>query len=378
MSRAAAPVIAQTLANAPAPGARVVVGLSGGVDSAVAALRLRDLGFDVQAVFMKNWEEDDTDAYCSAAEDLADAEAICEALGLPLHTVNLSFDYWERVFERFLAEYEGGRTPNPDVLCNQEIKFRAFAEHAEGLGAERMATGHYAGLAWRRDAWRLVRSADAGKDQTYFLHTLSHGQLARAMFPLQALTKHEVREIALAAGLPVHDKADSTGICFIGERSMKEFLGRYLRFEPGPIVTPEGEQVGEHAGLPVYTIGQRKGLQIGGRADSNGEPWYVAAKREATNELVVVQGHDHPALLSRGLVSGPVHWVNEAPRPMPFRCAAQIRHRQPPQPCEIAPREGGFTVRFEQPQRAVAPGQSVAFYDGDECLGGAEIERSGT
>ena len=354
-----------------------MVGVSGGVDSAVAALLLHRDGYQVHGLFMKNWEEDDTDEYCAAADDLADAEAVCRAIGIPLTTVNLSFEYWEHVFTQFLREYQGGRTPNPDVLCNQEIKFRAFLEFAQQMGADRIATGHYAGLRHRAGRWRLLQAADPDKDQTYFLHTLTQSQLKAAVFPLEGLCKSEVRDYARAAKLPIHDKPDSTGICFIGERSMKEFLGRYLDFRPGDIVSESGERLGRHAGLPIYTIGQRQGLGIGGRTESGGKPWYVAQKREDRNELVVVEGNDHPALFAEGLRCGPASWVGGEAPPLPFNCTARIRHRQPLQECAIYLSDStsqGLDVQFRTPQRAVAPGQSIAFHRDGECLGGAVIE----
>jgi len=361
-------------ANAPSPGSKVVVGLSGGVDSAVAALLLCQAGYDVQPMFMKNWDEDDDSGQCSATEDLADARAVCEVLRLELATVNLSFEYWEKVFVHFLEEYGAGRTPNPDILCNQEIKFRAFLGHAKRFGAARIATGHYAGLDWSVDHWRLLRSPDDNKDQTYFLHTLNQKQLKTALFPLYGLSKSEVRTLAAEHGLPVHEKPDSTGICFIGERSMRDLLGRYLNFEPGDIVNDTGEVIGQHAGLPVYTIGQRKGLQVGGRRNSDGRPWYVTGKCMNKNRLYVVQGNDHPALFSREVLCGPGTWVQgRAPVP-PVRCKAQLRHRQAPQTCRIDVHENRLRVSFDQAQRAIAPGQSIVFYAGDECLGGAVIE----
>ena len=367
--------------NAPQPGSRVVVGLSGGVDSAVAALLLVRQGYDVQALFMKNWEEDDTALYCAAAEDLADAQAVCDAIGIPLATVNLSFEYWERVFARFLSEYQAGRTPNPDVLCNQEVKFRAFVEHAHRFGASRIATGHYAGLAFHEGLWRLLQSPDQGKDQTYFLHTLDQSQLSVALFPLQNLAKHEVRALAREASLPVQDKPDSTGICFIGERSMKGFLAQYIDMQAGDIVSVDGEVLGQHDGLAAFTVGQRQGLGIGGQRGSGGEPWYVAAKHQDRNQLIVVQGHEHRALFSGCLHIEAAHWTAGHPPTLPKRCQARIRHRQALQNCVIQRRddsstsdESGASIVFDVPQRAAAPGQSVAFYAGSECLGGAIIE----
>lgn len=353
-----------------------MVGLSGGVDSSVAALLLLEQGFEVEGLFMKNWEEDDEAGYCSAAADLADARAVADRLGIPLHSINFATEYWDRVFEHFLAEYRAGRTPNPDVLCNREIKFRAFLEHAIGLGAAGIATGHYARIERDAQGAHLCLAADADKDQTYFLHLLDQEQLARARFPLGRLTKGEVRAIARRKGLPTAAKKDSTGICFIGERRFRDFLARWVPHSPGPIRTPDGAILGEHQGLAYYTIGQRQGLGIGGRVGAAEAPWFVAAKDLADNALVVVQGHDHPLLLSSALRGGPIHWIaGQAPGALPFDCRARLRHRQPLQACRIvAWGAQGCAVRFNEPQRAAAPGQSVVFYQGDECLGGAVIE----
>ena len=356
---------------------RIIVGLSGGVDSAVAALLLQRQGWQVEALFMKNWEEEDEPGRCSAAEDLADAQAVADRLGIPLHRVNFSAEYWERVFEHFLAEYRAGRTPNPDVLCNREIKFRAFLDHALSLGADAIATGHYARLTRDGERLRLRRCADENKDQTYFLYMLDQWQLSHSHFPLAALLKEEVRALAREAGLPNYRKKDSTGICFIGERRFRDFLGRYLPARPGPMVTPEGEQLGAHQGLMYYTLGQRKGLGIGGRAGQGESPWFVVAKDLEHNRLVVAQSHDHPLLMSRGLEAGQLHWIAGHPPPLPRTCLARIRHRQPLQRCLLSDIDGHrCSVRFEQPQRAVTPGQSVVFYQDDECLGGGTIENA--
>ena len=336
------------------------------MDSAVAALLLKEQGHRVTAVFMKNWEEDDRNGHCAAAADLRDAEAVCARLEVPLRTVNFSAEYWDRVFEHFLAEYRAGRTPNPDVACNREIKFKAFLDHALGLGAEAIATGHYARLG---PGPVLLTARDAGKDQTYFLSAVPTEALTRVAFPLAELTKAEVRARARAAGLPVHDKRDSTGICFIGERRFRDFLGRYLPARPGPMESADGRPLGTHRGLMFYTIGQRHGLDIGGP----GSPWYVAGKDLERNALIVVQGRDHPALWSGGLAAGRPHWIGPAPR-LPLACRARIRHRQAAVPCRVAERGAGLEVRFESPQWAVAPGQTVAFYAGERCLGGAVIE----
>lgn len=344
----------------------VVVGLSGGVDSAVAAWRLREQGHRVTAVFMKNWEEDDTDGRCAAAADLRDAEAVCRRLDIPLRTVNFAAEYWERVFEGFLAEYRAGRTPNPDVACNREIKFRAFLDYALSLGAQHIATGHYARLG---PGPVLLAARDATKDQSYFLSAVPAEALARVRFPLGDLTKARVRARARALGLPVADKGDSTGICFIGERRFRDFLARYVPPRPGPVVSVEGRPLGTHSGLAYYTIGQRHGLGIGGP----GAPWYVAGKDMTRNTLVVAQGHDHPALWSPGLIAGPPHWIGPPPV-LPLACSARIRHRQRPAPCRVLARGQGLQVAFEAPQWAVAPGQVVAFYQDDRCLGSAVIE----
>jgi tRNA-specific 2-thiouridylase len=359
-------------------GEEVVVGLSGGVDSSVAALLLLEKGYRVQGLFMKNWEEDDDAGYCAAAEDLADARAVADRLGIRLHTVNFSSEYWDRVFARFLDEYSAARTPNPDVLCNKEIKFRAFLDHAIGLGAGRIATGHYARLTRDAAGPHLCLALDADKDQTYFLHLLDRRQLDRSLFPLGGLLKGQVRHLARSAGFPTAEKKDSTGICFIGERRFRDFLSRYLPKEPGPIQTPDGEPVGRHQGLAYYTIGQRQGLGIGGVSGGQEAPWFVAAKDRERNTLIVVQGHDHPRLMSDELVAGRLHWIaGEAPAGPPFACRARLRHRQPLQECRLDMIRGDqCRVRFSHPQRAVTPGQSVVFYHEDECLGGAVIERA--
>ena len=354
-----------------------MVGLSGGVDSSVAALLLQRQGFVVEGLFMKNWDEDDTESYCSAAEDLADAEAVAHQLDIPLHTVNFSAEYWDRVFEYFLAEYRAGRTPNPDVLCNREIKFRAFLDHALSLGADAIATGHYARTTRGPAGVEMLRAADREKDQTYFLYMLDQQQLRQARFPLGELQKEAVRELARSAGFPNHKKRDSTGICFIGERKFSEFLRRFLPAQPGPIVTVGGKPIGTHQGLMYYTLGQRKGLGIGGRADSSPTPWFVVDKELQQNRLVVAQGHDHPRLLKRSLSAGQLHWVAGTPPSLPLKCQARIRHRQPLQACEISTLPADqCQVSFERPQRAVTPGQSVVFYQRQVCLGGGTIEQT--
>ncbi len=369
---------------------RIVVGLSGGVDSAVSAWLLREQGHEVVGVFMKNWEGDDDDAHCSSNVDFVDAAAVADVLGIELEHVNFAADYRDRVFSAFLTEYEAGRTPNPDVLCNAEIKFKAFLDHAMRLGAEQIATGHYARV--RRDAasgrMQLLKGLDPLKDQSYFLHRLTPEQLARACFPVGELPKTEVRRLAAEIGLPNATKKDSTGICFIGERPFREFLGRYLKHQSGPIVDDQGRTVGEHVGLSFYTLGQRKGIGIGGVKARRGEPvssdhapWFVAAKDIERNTLVVVQGHDHPWLLSTELVAEDLSWIaGEAPAPA--RGAAKTRYRQADAGCAwsfpspagdaIAP-VAAMHLQFDAPQWAVTPGQSAVLYDGEVCLGGGVI-----
>ena len=348
---------------------KVVVGMSGGVDSSVAALLLKRAGHDVVGLFMKNWEDDDDDEHCSTREDLIDAAAAADVIGVELEAVNFAAEYRERVFASFLSEYAAGRTPNPDVLCNAEIKFKAFVDHAMRMGARRIATGHYAQLRERGGRVELLRGADGAKDQSYFLHRLNQAQLARVLFPVGQLKKAEVRRIAAEAGLPNHAKKDSTGICFIGERPFREFLNRYLPKTPGPMVTPDGKRVGEHIGLAFYTIGQRKGIGLGGA----GGPWYVAQKRMAANELVVVQGHDHPLLMRTSLRGLDSSWVLDAPVPG-SRHAAKTRYRQADAACTVSHSGNGeVAVDFPQPQWAVTPGQSVVLYDDEVCLGGAVI-----
>jgi tRNA-specific 2-thiouridylase len=350
-----------------------MAGLSGGVDSAVAALLLRRQGWRVTGLFMKNWEEDDHPGYCAAAADLAAAREVARHLDIPLQTVNFASEYWDRVFAHFLAEYQAGRTPNPDVLCNSEIKFRAFLEHALERDADAIATGHYARRRQDAAGWHLDAAADPDKDQTYFLHRLNQHQLAHARFPLGGLTKPQVRQLAREAGLPNHARRDSTGICFIGERRFREFLARYLPARPGVIATPDGTPVGHHQGLMYYTIGQRQGLGIGGRAGAGEAPWFVAGKDLARNVLTVVQGHDHPGLYHPALLARDLHWILPPP-PADRDWTARLRHRQPLQPCRVRQRAGGdWEVHFAPPQRAITPGQSVVFYQAGECLGGGVI-----
>jgi tRNA-specific 2-thiouridylase len=349
---------------------RIVVGMSGGVDSSVAAWLLKERGFEVVGLFMKNWEDDDTDEHCTSRQDLVDAVAVAERIGIEIDAVNFSAEYKARVFENFLAEYKAGRTPNPDVLCNAEIKFKAFLDHALALGAERIATGHYAQVREVDGLVQLLKAEDGTKDQSYFLYRLDQRQLARTMFPLGALYKREVRDIARRLGLSVHDKKDSTGICFIGERPFREFLMRYLPPQPGDMVTPDGRHVGGHSGLMYYTIGQRQGLGIGGP----GEPWYVVAKDIARNTLVVAQGHDHPALYSDRLDAADMNWIAAKPPHCHWVYAAKTRYRQPDAPCAISRLDdSGFAVEFAAPQWAITPGQSVVVYESKVCLGGGII-----
>jgi tRNA-uridine 2-sulfurtransferase len=353
---------------------RVIVGLSGGVDSAVSALLLKEQGHEVHGLFMSNWDDEDDDAYCTSAADYQDARAVARELDIPLHRVSFSAQYRAQVFEYFLAEQRAGRTPNPDVLCNREIKFGVALRYAERLGGDLFATGHYARLVQGPDGAELLKARDTSKDQTYFLHAVTRTDFARVLMPLGDLLKHDVRERARRAGLPVFDKPDSTGICFIGERPFREFLAKFLREESGPIVTPEGEALGTHRGLAFYTLGQREGLHIGGRRGRDEAPWYVAIKDRARNALVVVQGHDHPLLSSHTLITEPLHWLKLPPTEA-FRCTVKVRYRQPDQAATLEPlANGAARVVFDRPQRAVTPGQYAVVYDGDRCLGGGIIE----
>jgi tRNA-specific 2-thiouridylase len=357
----------------------VIVGLSGGVDSSVAAMLLMQQGYHVEGMFMKNWEDDDNATTCTAEQDLADAKQVCAELGIPLHQVNFSREYRQQVFEHCLEEFAAGRTPNPDVLCNQHIKFKAFLDYALRLGADLVATGHYARVEPGSGQLRLCKGRDGNKDQSYFLYTLGQDQLSRALFPLGDLEKPAVRALAEQSGFANFDKKDSTGICFIGERDFREFLGRYLPRTPGNIETPEGEVIGRHHGLSFYTLGQRQGLGIGGLRGFEGATWYVAGKDLARNVLVVVPRHDHPLLLSAGLVAASLSWTGGSAPAAEFRCSAKTRYRQADQACHvrILP-SGDAEVSFDQPQRAVTPGQAIVFYDGDVCLGGGTIVRRRT
>ena len=352
-------------------GERIIVALSGGVDSAVAALLLVRAGHAVEALHMSNWDADE-DGYCSAAADWQAARAVAAELGLTVHRVSFAAEYRERVFRAFLEDYRAGRTPNPDVLCNREVKFGVCLEYARRLGAGRLATGHYARLAPGPDGVRLLRGLDPAKDQSYFLQQVPRAALGAALFPLGALVKGEVRELARRAGLPVYDRPDSTGICFIGERPFRQFLAGYLAPAPGPIETPDGEHLGTHHGLAFHTIGQRQGLGIGGRRAQSGAAWYVAAKDVHRNALIAVQGHDHPLLQSREFTTGPVSWLAPPPAAELY-CGVQVRHRQAAVPARVRWSASGARLTLAAPLRAVAPGQYAAFYRGEECLGGGAI-----
>ncbi len=364
---------------------RVVIGLSGGVDSAVSAWLLKQQGHEVIGLFMKNWEADDDDAYCSSNEDFVDAAAVADVIGIELEHVNFAAEYKDRVFAEFLREYQAGRTPNPDVLCNAEIKFKAFLDHALRLGAAKIATGHYARVRERGGAFELLKGLDPAKDQSYFLHRLNQAQLSRTLFPVGELPKTEVRALAARIGLPNAKKKDSTGICFIGERPFREFLSRWLHQQPGVIEDEAGRRVGEHVGLSFYTLGQRQGLGIGGLkpapmarpgggpAAGDHAPWYVARKDLKRNVLVAVQGHDHPLLMSSTLHAADTSWVAGTP-PAPGRFGAKTRYRQADAACAFVPEGDSFRLDFEQPQWAVTPGQSAVLYDGEVCLGGGVID----
>ncbi|CAG9001030.1 MAG: tRNA-specific 2-thiouridylase MnmA [Candidatus Celerinatantimonas neptuna] len=356
---------------------KVIVGMSGGVDSSVSAYLLQQQGYQVEGLFMKNWEEDDGTEYCSAAADLADAQSVCDKLGIPLHTVNFAAEYWDNVFEHFLEEYKAGRTPNPDIMCNKEIKFKAFLEFAaEELGADYIATGHYVRRVYENGHWKMLRGLDSNKDQSYFLYTLNEKHMAQSLFPVGELDKPDVRKIAQEQGLITASKKDSTGICFIGERKFTEFLQQYLPAQPGNIETCDGEVIGTHQGLMYHTLGQRKGLYIGGRKDSPEEPWYVVDKDIKRNVLIVGQGHDHPRLRSMSMQVKQLHWVNRTIRKEPFRCVVKTRYRQADIPCQVMPQDHDtLLVLFDEYQVAVTPGQSAVFYDHEQCLGGGIIEQ---
>ncbi len=351
---------------------KVIVGLSGGVDSSVAALLLVKQGFDVEAIFMKNWEEDDTSTYCNAQQDLSDAQKIADSLGIKLHTVNFSNNYWEDVFEHFLQEHKKGRTPNPDVLCNQKIKFKAFLDYALSLGAKKIATGHYARIMQKNKFFQLKTGLDENKDQSYFLHLLNQYQLSKSLFPLGEIKKSKVREIAIKHNLITANKKDSTGICFIGKRDFSSFLQTYIPKQQGDMVDENEKFIKHHKGLAFYTIGQRKGLKIGGGFGTSGEPWFVADKRLESNELLVVQG-ENSLLFHQSLSASTPHWIATQPS-LPLTCMAKIRYRQNMQNCTISKENNTIKVLFEKPQRAITPGQSIVFYQQNICLGGAIIE----
>ena len=356
---------------------KVICGMSGGVDSSVSAFILQQQGYQVEGLFMKNWEEDDDTDYCTAAADLADAQAVCDKLDIKLHKINFAAEYWDNVFEHFLSEYKAGRTPNPDILCNKEIKFKAFLEYAaEDLGANYIATGHYVRRRGADDNAQLLRGLDANKDQSYFLYTLSSKQVGQSLFPVGDIEKPIVRAIAEDLGLITAKKKDSTGICFIGERKFKDFLARYLPAQPGNIRTVEGDIIGRHDGLMYHTLGQRKGLGIGGVKGAGEEAWYVVEKDLVNNELIVAQGHDHSALLSTGLIAQQLHWVDRQPIRESLRCTVKTRYRQTDVPCTIEPIDDeSIKVIFDEPQIAVTPGQSAVFYLDEVCLGGGIIEQ---
>jgi tRNA-specific 2-thiouridylase len=356
---------------------KIIVGLSGGVDSSVSALLLQQQGYDVEGLFMKNWEEDDTDEYCSAAVDADDAGKICQKLNIPFQKINFAAEYWDRVFEYFLAEYKSGRTPNPDILCNKEIKFKAFLDYALSQGAERIATGHYVRVRFYENSYQLLKGLDPNKDQSYFLYTLSQTQLSKSLFPVGELLKPEVRKIAEEFSLQTYNKKDSTGICFIGERKFKDFLKRYLPAQPGKIQTPEGKVIGQHEGLMYYTIGQRQGLGIGGQKGAAELPWYVVEKDIEKNILVVAQDHQHPKLYANQLICSQLHWVKGNAPGETFQASAKIRYRTPDQACQAKQiANDRFFVQFDKPQWAITPGQSIVLYQGEICLGGGVIEEA--
>ena len=352
---------------------RVIVGMSGGVDSSVSALLLQQQGYQVEGLFMKNWDEDDGTEYCTAIEDLNDAQAVCDKLGIKLHQANFAAEYWDRVFEYFLEEYKAGRTPNPDILCNKEIKFKAFLDYALTLGADYIATGHYVRKQDKdNEAW-LLKGLDANKDQSYFLYAVGGDKIAKTLFPVGEIEKPEVRKLAEQHDLVTHDKKDSTGICFIGERKFSDFLKQYLPAQPGDIITDTGDTIGKHQGLMYHTIGQRQGLGIGGLKNYDESPWYVAQKNLEDNTLIVVQGKNNPLLFANQLICKNLDWINGEPN-MPFSCTAKVRYRQADQSCHVEKLDNGdLRVRFDKPQRAITPGQSIVFYIEDRCLGGGII-----
>lgn len=349
--------------------------MSGGVDSSVSALLLSQQGYQVEGLFMKNWEEDDNSEYCTAIQDLADAQSVCDKLAIKLHKANFAVEYWDNVFEHFLSEYKSGRTPNPDILCNKEIKFKAFLEYAITLGADYIATGHYVRKVNTEDTTLLYKGIDTNKDQSYFLYSVAKEQIAKTLFPIGELDKPDVRKLAEKHDLVTYNKKDSTGICFIGERRFRDFLKKYLPTQPGSIETTEGEVIGEHAGIMYQTIGQRQGLGIGGLKNAGAAPWYVVEKDLARNVLIVGQGNNHPLLFSEALTASTIDWVSGIAPKFPCNLRAKVRYRQHDQDCSLSQwSDGSYLVRFKTLQRAVTPGQSVVFYDGDNCLGGGVIQ----
>jgi len=356
---------------------KVITGMSGGVDSSVSAALLKQQGIHVEGMFMKNWEEDDAQDVCTADEDVKDAQAVCDQLGIVLHRRNFAAEYWDHVFEEFLTEYKQGRTPNPDILCNREIKFKTFLDHADDLGAEMMATGHYVRKGEIDGQFQLLKGLDQNKDQSYFLYAINQYQLSRTLFPVGEIEKPEVRRIAESLSLNVFDKKDSTGICFIGEKRFQDFLSTYLKPNPGEIITPEGTVIGQHNGLMYYTIGQRQGLGIGGVKDGLAEPWFVIAKSHKANQLIVGQSNHQTLMLGDTLQAKQMTWISGQTPPYPFKCSAKIRYRQADQNCLVTAKDDeSIEVKFEQPQKAITPGQSVVFYQNEVCLGGAIIESS--
>ncbi len=353
---------------------KVIVGMSGGVDSSVSAYLLQEQGYQVEGLFMKNWDEDDGTEYCTAKDDLIDAQAVCDKLGMKLHTANFAAEYWDNVFEHFLEEYKAGRTPNPDILCNKEIKFKAFLDYTKVLGADYIATGHYVRRKDEDGTTYLLRGLDNNKDQSYFLHAVGANEISQTLFPVGELEKPHVRKIAEEQELVTAKKKDSTGICFIGERRFKDFLQQYLPAQPGKIETAEGEVIAEHQGLMYYTLGQRQGIGIGGSKHHGAEAWYVVAKDLKRNVLVVGQGSQHDLLFSSALNCQDIFWINEPSRSFPFKCTAKIRYRQPDQDCTVHKTDKGYTIVFDEPQRASTPGQSAVFYQDEICLGGGVIE----
>jgi len=355
---------------------KVIVGMSGGVDSSVAALLLQQQGYQVEGLFMKNWDEDDGTEYCTAKDDLADAQQVCDKLGIHLHTANFAAEYWDNVFEHFLDEYKAGRTPNPDILCNREIKFKAFLDYATQLGADYIATGHYARRSSDDSNAQLLKGLDDNKDQSYFLHAVGGAEIGKTLFPIGEMEKPKVRELAEQHDLITHNKKDSTGICFIGERRFKDFLEQYLPAQPGTIEDVDGKPMGEHSGLMYHTIGQRQGLGIGGVKGASEAPWYVVEKDLERNVLIIAQGTKHPSLFKKGLQLSEIHWINGQQPELPYRCMAKTRYRQPDQACTLIAHDEGYHMLFDEPQRAITPGQSLVIYDGGICLGGGIIEQS--